>query len=167
MKFLKYIVVFLFIYTFYIVFTASLTGFSLALGFIASALLAGLLTPILVQRDIGTRDLKRLAYLILYYFYYMIVEEYKAHKLVIKIVLSRKMNIRPAIVKVPFGVKTDYGVTLIAGSITNTPGTCVVDIDEKERAFYVHWIYATTLEPEKAREEISKVFEKYASKIFG
>jgi multicomponent Na+:H+ antiporter subunit E len=166
-KLTRFIAVFLYIYAFYIMFTASTTEFSLTLGFIASALLATLSTPFLIQRNLGAHDLKSFAYLLLYYFRYMIIEEYKAHKQVIKIVLSRKLDIKPAIVKVPYSVKTDYGMTLIAGSITNTPGTCVVDVDEKRHLFYVHWIYATTIEPEKAREEISKVFEEYAAKIFG
>jgi multicomponent Na+:H+ antiporter subunit E len=167
MKVSRYIVVFLYIFIFYVIFTASVASFSLTLGLIASIILAALTTPLLIQRSIGARDLKGLAYLIAYYFYYMLIAEIKAHSLVTRIVLSPKISVRPAIVKVPFSVKTDCGLTLIAGSITNTPGTCVVDIDEKERAFYVHWIYATTTEPEKAREEISKDFEKFALKIFG
>ena len=166
-RLLRYVVVFLYIYLFYIVFTASTSGFSLILGFAASALLTALITPLLIQKGIGAQDLKRFAYLVMYYFRYMIVEEFKAHKQLIKIVLSRKIDVRPAIVKIPYSVETDYGVTLIAGSITNTPGTCVVDVDEKKRVLYVHWIYATTIEPEKAREEISKVFERYAARIFG
>jgi multicomponent Na+:H+ antiporter subunit E len=167
MKVSRYIVVFLYIFIFYVIFTASTALFSLTLGLVASIILAALTTPLLIQRGIGARDLKGFAHLIAYYFYYMLVAEVKAHSLVIRIVLSPKISVRPAIVKVPFNAKTDYGLTLIAGSITNTPGTCVVDVDEKERVFYVHWIYVTTTEPEKAREEISKDFEKFALKIFG
>ena len=165
---LNYVAVFLLIYTFYIVFTGSTALFSLVLGLVASAILTPIITPFLTTRSVGLRDLKRLGLLILYYFRYMLIDEVKAHLQVIRIVLSRDINkaIRPAIVKVPFSVETDYGITLTAGSITNTPGTCVIDVDKERKVFYVHWIYATTTEPEKAREEISKVFEEYAKRIF-
>ena len=164
---LGYIAVFLMIYLAYIAFAGSTSLYTLTLGAIASALFTALLTPMLVSRKLGVDAIKRFFYLVAYYFHYMLVDEVKAHSQVIKIVLSRRMNIRPAIVKVPFDVETDYGLTLIAGSITNTPGTCVIDVDRERKVFYVHWIYATTTEPEKAREEISKVFEYYAKKIFG
>jgi len=166
-KVLTYITVFLYIYLFYVIFTGGIAEFSLVLGLIGSVILTTFLTSFIIQREIVFGDLKRFFYLVFYYFRYMIIDEVKAHAMVIKIVLSPKIDIRPAIVKVPFNVKTYYGITLVAGSITNTPGTCVVDVDEEKKTFYVHWIYATTTEPEKAREEISKVFEEYAMKIFG
>ncbi len=166
-KVLTYITVFLYIYLFYVIFTGGIARFSLVLGLIGSAILTAFLTSFIIQREIGFGDLKRFFHLAFYYFRYMIISEVKAHAMVIKIVLSPKINIRPAIVKVPFNVKTHYGITLIAGSITNTPGTCVVDVDEEKKVLYVHWIYATTTDPEKAREEISKVFEEYAMRIFG
>ncbi|RLG77421.1 MAG: cation:proton antiporter, partial [Thermoprotei archaeon] len=62
--------------------------------------------------------------------------------------------------------KTDYAMTTIANSITNTPGTVVVDVDPVERNFYVHWIDVKTTEPEEARLRISNVFEKYAWRVF-
>jgi len=39
------------------------------------------------------------------------------------------------------------GITLLADSITLTPGTLSVDIDEKNNDLYVHWINVTTLKP--------------------
>src|SRR5665648_665953 len=45
------------------------------------------------------------------------------------------------------GLKTDLGITLLADSITLTPGTLTVDIDEKNNDLYIHWINVTTLKP--------------------
>ncbi len=49
-------------------------------------------------------------------------------------------RIRPGIVKISPGLKTDLGVTMLANSITLTPGTLSVDVDEETNDLYVHWI---------------------------
>ena len=49
-------------------------------------------------------------------------------------------KIKPGIVKISPGLKTDLGVTMLANSITLTPGTLSVDIDEKSKDLYIHWI---------------------------
>jgi len=53
-------------------------------------------------------------------------------------VITGKIN--PGIVKISPGLKTDLGITLLANSITLTPGTLSVDIDEDKNDLYVHWI---------------------------
>jgi multicomponent Na+:H+ antiporter subunit E len=47
-------------------------------------------------------------------------------------------RIRPGIIKVRSGMKTDLGMFLLANSITLTPGTITVDLDEETRDLYVH-----------------------------
>ncbi len=49
-------------------------------------------------------------------------------------------RINPGIVRISPGLKTDLGITMLANSITLTPGTLSVDIDEKTNDLYVHWI---------------------------
>ena len=49
-------------------------------------------------------------------------------------------RIRPGIVKIDPGLKTDFGLTFLANSITLTPGTLSVDVDEEHNYLYVHWI---------------------------
>lgn len=53
-------------------------------------------------------------------------------------VITGKIN--PGIVKISPELKTDLGVTLLANSITLTPGTLSVDIDEEKNDLYIHWI---------------------------
>ncbi|MEM4062124.1 MAG: Na+/H+ antiporter subunit E, partial [Desulfurococcaceae archaeon] len=74
--------------------------------------------------------------------------------------------VNPAVVMAPFDVETDYALTTIANSITNTPGTVVVDVDEKRRVFYIHWIDAKTLDPLDVKKRVFEDFEKYAKRIF-
>ncbi|RLF40987.1 MAG: cation:proton antiporter [Thermoplasmata archaeon] len=53
-------------------------------------------------------------------------------------VITGKIN--PGIVRISPGIKTDLGITMLANSITLTPGTLSVDVDEKTNDLYVHWI---------------------------
>lgn len=108
------------------------------------------------------RFLKTLYYLTLYF----TVVEAKAHWSVLKLILRPRASYKPAIVRVPYDLKSDYSVFAVANSITNTPGTVVVDLDEKGRKFYVHWIDASSLDDEEARRMVSLDFEKRVREIF-
>ncbi len=57
-------------------------------------------------------------------------------------VITGKIN--PGIVKISPSLKTDLGITLLANSITLTPGTLSVDIDEDTNDLYIHWINVDT-----------------------
>ncbi|MDO5845325.1 MAG: Na+/H+ antiporter subunit E [Methanocorpusculum sp.] len=47
-------------------------------------------------------------------------------------------NIRPGIIKLTPGLKTNAGTLLLSASITYQPGTATVDVNEKTRELYVH-----------------------------
>lgn len=49
-------------------------------------------------------------------------------------------RINPGIVRISPRLKTDTAAAVLATSITLTPGTLSVDIDEKNNDLYVHWI---------------------------
>jgi multicomponent Na+:H+ antiporter subunit E len=53
-------------------------------------------------------------------------------------VITGKIN--PGIVRISPGLHTDLGITMLANSITLTPGTLTVDIDEQTNDLYIHWI---------------------------
>jgi multicomponent Na+:H+ antiporter subunit E len=150
----------------YIVFTGSVSIYDLMTGFIVAVVTGVLFSNIALSNALKVIDPRRWYILVRYAIRYFIIDETLAHVDVIKRILHPRVPVNPAIVKVPYYVETDYAKTCIACSITNTPGTVVVEIDENERFFYIHWIDAKTLEPEKARESISKVFEEYSKKIF-
>ena len=56
-------------------------------------------------------------------------------------------KIRPGIVRISPGLNTDFGITLLANSITLTPGTLSVDVDEESGDLFVHWINVTDIDP--------------------
>ncbi|MBN1856403.1 MAG: Na+/H+ antiporter subunit E [Dehalococcoidia bacterium] len=49
-------------------------------------------------------------------------------------------RINPGIVRIAPGLTNDASVTLLANSITLTPGTLTVEVDDKTNNLYVHWI---------------------------
>ena len=73
-------------------------------------------------------------------------------------VLSPKLPINPKVVKVPTDLKSEFGKLVLANSITLTPGTLSLDVEDD--AVLVHWVNAKTENPDECRESISKEFEK-------
>ncbi len=78
-------------------------------------------------------------------------------------VLHPAMPIKPGIVKVKTILKSEFARTLLANSITMTPGTLTVDIIGDY--FYIHWIYIRSEDPEVYTGIIMGAFEKYIKKI--
>jgi multicomponent Na+:H+ antiporter subunit E len=68
-------------------------------------------------------------------------------------------RIRPGIVRLKSGMKTDMGVLMLANSITLTPGTLTVDIDEDTNDLFIHVINVS--EDVQARDALE------AREIFG
>ncbi|MEQ8334165.1 Na+/H+ antiporter subunit E [Nisaea sp.] len=66
------------------------------------------------------------------YWLWLAKEIGKANMDVAKIVLSPNMQISPRLVRVKASQKTDVGIATFANSITLTPGTVSVDIDDDE-----------------------------------
>lgn len=109
---------------------------------------------------------KRWAYIIAYIPAY-VWAEIKAHLNVAYRVLNPS-SITPSIVELPTELKSDVGLTTLANSITMTPGTLTVEIEEDEPKLYVHWINAEDkTEPEDAYENVGKPLEKYIKGGFG
>ncbi len=70
-------------------------------------------------------------------------------------------KIRPGIVKIDPNLKTDFGVTFLANSITLTPGTLTVDVSE-DNVLYVHWINVPEGEEKKEFADEKKVYGSFA-----
>jgi len=134
-----------------------------AVSFIGALLVANVLTTGSGSKIFNPR---RWAWLLAYALHYFTLMELRAHLDVIKRILHPKMPIRPGIVRVPYHVETDHGIVAVANSVTNTPGTVVVDLDVEARRFYIHWIDVLSTEEQACFEAITKGFERYAEKAF-
>ncbi|MEM2212432.1 MAG: Na+/H+ antiporter subunit E [Candidatus Nezhaarchaeales archaeon] len=137
-----------------------------SLGVIASLILA-FFTRDIVFKGRPELNLRRLIEGMKYVAYYFTVAEYLAHKDVIYRILHPRMPINPGIVKVPCTCKTDFGLTAVACSITNTPGTVSVETDTGRGVIYVNWINVTSMDLKACYESINKAFDEKLLKVFG
>lgn len=162
----RVLVVAILTFTMYIVYTGSISTYDIVTGVIV-AIAVGLLFSDLTVRNpkkllCPTRWATLLVYALKYFFYYETI----AHIDVIRRILHPRVPVNPAIVEAPFNADTDYAIAAVANSITNTPGTVVVDVDESRKVFYIHWIDAKTLDPVEVRKTVFEDFERYIKKVF-
>jgi len=80
-------------------------------------------------------------------------------------VIHPTIPINPGIVKVKTKLKSKLGRTILANSITLTPGTLTVETNGED--YYIHWIDVTSDDIEGATKQIVSKFEKYLEVIFG
>lgn len=165
-RLLKTITPILLIFGLYIIYSGSIKLYDIVTGVIVSAIVGGVLSAFLISDWRKSLDVKRVLVLLKYLIRYFIIDEVMAHIEVIKLGLSPKMPIRPGIVRVPIQSKSEYAITLVSISITNTPGTVVVDVDKDKRTLYVNWIYVKSTKPDICYQYIAHVFDSYAKKIF-
>lgn len=58
-------------------------------------------------------------------------------------------RVKPGIVRVHSGITSGLGQTVLADSITLTPGTMSVDVDPENGDLFVHWINVKDLHPDE------------------
>ncbi len=75
-----------------------------------------------------------------------------------KIVLNPKLPINPGFVTIKTGLDGDVSKLILANSITLTPGTLSVDLEENE--LLIHWVDVKGNTQDDYFKEISKDFEK-------
>ena len=114
--------------------------------------------------DVGRFIQPRRYFWLVVYLVIFIWECIKANFDVAYRVLHPKMPIRPGIVRVPLSLKSAFARTMLANSITMTPGTITVDIVGDN--MYVHWIYIISEDPVEYTKKVSGRFEYYIKKIF-
>ena len=81
---------------------------------------------------------------------YLISEILKANLTVLKAILSPDLDIHPTLVKVPSRCKSDLAKVIFANSITLTPGTVTVRVDDD--TMLVHGLYDADAQPDAFEE---------------
>lgn len=79
-------------------------------------------------------------------------------------VLSPSLPIKPGFVKIPTNLKGNIGKLTLANSITLTPGTLSIDVDDKY--VYIHWINVKGNDNEEYQKNVCGSFEKVLGGIF-
>ncbi len=73
-------------------------------------------------------------------------------------VLSPRIPINPGFVKVKTDLMNDFGKLVLANSITLTPGTLSLDVEDDH--VLVHWVNVKGKTEDEHQKHISKTFEK-------
>ncbi|MBN2481172.1 MAG: Na+/H+ antiporter subunit E [Bacteroidales bacterium] len=160
---MKYVVFFVILMIFWLALT-----FSVSLANIMVGATASLITVLLFGRyfvgDIGKLFQPVRYFWLLVFLFVFIWECLKANFDVAYRVLHPKMPIKPGIVKVNLGLRSDIARAILANSITMTPGTISVDLIGD--VLYVHWIYVGSFDPAVYEHKVAGRFEKYIKRIF-
>ncbi|MCQ0970560.1 Na+/H+ antiporter subunit E [Paracoccus sp. TK19116] len=73
-------------------------------------------------------------------------------------------DLRPAFIVIPLRLKSPEAITVLAGTITLTPGTVSCDCSEDGHALLVHCLHAP--DPDAVRDDIKARYEQRLVEIF-
>lgn len=59
-------------------------------------------------------------------------------------VMRKNPRFNPAFVAVPLDIKSEFGIMILANTITLTPGTLSVDVSADKSILYLHTMYMDT-----------------------
>lgn len=155
--------IFLLFFGIWVIFSGQFDAFHLTLGFLSSVLITVISSDFLFadrSRSLGKRI--REACLFPGYFLWLLYQILLSNIHVLKLALSpRGMNeVEPSVVRIKTKLKTDFGKYVLANSITLTPGTITIDMQDDE--LIIHSISEHTaagVKDEAMERRISKVFE--------
>ncbi len=159
---MRYVAVFILSLTFWLLITFRITVSNVITGSVASAITSAIFARHYFHNVYKFLQPVRWFWLLVYlvFFTWACI---KANFDVAYRVLHPAMPIKPGIVKVRTSLKSELAKTLLANSITMTPGTITVDIIDDD--FYIHWIYVSSEDPEVYTKKITGNFEKYIKRF--
>jgi multicomponent Na+:H+ antiporter subunit E len=160
---MRYLALFLLSFAFWLLLTLDLSLANLLAGGVAALITSLLFAKYFFQKVVKFIQPLRYFWLLVYLVIFT-WECIKANFDVAYRVLHPAMPIKPGIVKVKLELKSEFARTMLANSITMTPGTISVDL--LDDILYVHWIYVKSEDPEVYSRKITGKFEKYIKKIF-
>lgn len=140
-----------------------LNDFSLG-GLVLGAIL-GLLIPLLTQAFWPDRPRLRNPVGIAGYVALVLWDIVVANVVVARIIVFKpNRRLRPCFVTIPLDLRTPEAITVLAGTITMTPGTVSADLSADGRSLLVHCLDEP--DPEAARDGIKRRYEARLKEIF-
>lgn len=137
----------------------------LTAGMLVFGLILGIVIPIITarwwtDRPQGIRPLRMLAYILL-----VLWDIIVANVQVAWIILTKSnASMTPNWVVVPLDLKEPEAISILAGTITLTPGTVSADLSESGRYLLVHALDAA--DPDAVRDDIKNRYERRLKEIF-
>ena len=160
---MRYLALFILSFVFWLLLTFDLSLSNLVAGGVAALITSLMFTKYFFHKVVKFIQPQRYFWFIIYLVIFT-WECIKANFDVAYRVLHPAMPIKPGIVKVKLELKSEFARTMLANSITMTPGTISVDLVDD--ILFVHWIYVRSEDPDVYSQKIAGKFEKYIKKIF-
>jgi len=132
----QFVVLFGATYGFYLLVSGSLSAFDLATGAVSAGIVSAILWRITTRGDVDLRGLGGRLARFAVYVPYLLWEIAKANVDIARVVLHPQLPIDPKLVEFDAAVWSELSATMLANSITLTPGTLTVDVTQ--RHFTVH-----------------------------
>ena len=147
----------------WIFFTVNLAPFSLFLGLMLSFAVAFLTYDLFIEKEeAARRSLLPRIYLLILYPLVLLTKVYLASFKMIIPVISGQSN--PRVVHFRTRLKSELARVVLANSITLTPGTLTLDLDNDH--LIVHWLDAKTIHSHYAAGLIKGHFESWLKRIW-
>jgi multicomponent Na+:H+ antiporter subunit E len=147
----------------WLLFTGTVAPFPLLLGLFFSTVVAFLTYHLFFEeQEAERRALIPRIYLLIGYLILIMIKVYIASFRIAWKVISG--NISPRIVHFRSRLRSDLARVALANSITLTPGTLTLDLDEDH--LVVHWLDATTTHSGHAARLIAHPFERWLKRIW-
>lgn len=126
----------------------------------ATGFLVGLVIVFLMYRFFGNQFYLRKIYCAIKLVLIFIIELSKSSVVVLKHILSPKLDLYPGIFKYKTDLKTDWEVTTLALLLTLTPGSVVMEVTPEGNEFYVH-----AMDIEKYKGDLIQSLQRFEKAI--
>ncbi len=137
----------------------------LTLGNLLLGTILGLIIPVITSPYWPNRPRLRSVPRIIGYVLLVIWDIIVANVQVAYIILFKaNANIKPAWISIPLDIRTPEAITVLAGTITLTPGTVSSDLSADGRSLLVHCLDAP--DPDSVRDDIKNRYERRLKEIF-
>ena len=92
------------------------------------------------------------------FFFYYLLKLVQANFYIAYDLVTPKLKVNPAILKVPITIKSEFGILLFSNLLSMTPGSLSLDISPDKKTIFVHVLYDH--DREKTLKEIEKIQDR-------
>ncbi len=162
-KIVRIVITTVYLFAGWLLFSESFAAVSLAAGLLFSFLVALFTYSLFIdEQEAEKRGLLFNIYISFFYILFILYEMYAASFRVLYSIIRGDIN--PRIVHFRTRLKSDTARVILTNSITLTPGTITVDLDDDH--LVVHWLDAKTTHSRYAGDLIKGKMEKLLKRIF-
>lgn len=138
---------------------------SISPGHIVLGLFFAITIPLLINNMRGEKPKLKKPWLAIRYLFVVIYDIVVANMQVAVLVLGPTSRLRPGFVAIPIELSTDVGITVLASTVSLTPGTVSTEVSEDKQWLYVHALHLDN--EQELIDEIKQRYERPIKEILG